>query len=451
MGSASQPHAVRGTLVHCQRDPDTAGASQGLVVHEDGLLVAADGHIVDVGPFEAVQDRLGQDIPIIDHRGCLIVPGFVDTHIHYAQTDMIASYGEQLLTWLERYTFPAEAAFADRAVAEDTAAFFIDELLRNGTTSALVLGTVHAHSAEAIFAEAARHGMRLAAGKVLMDRNAPAALCDHRDEGMARTRDLIERWHGYDRLSYAITPRFAPACSATQLTAAGALAAAYPDTYIHTHLAENHDEIAWVAALFPESRSYFDVYDRAGLVRERAVFAHCLHMDDVDRRRMTEAGAVAVNCPTSNMFLGSGLFDFGAAHRHGTTVGLATDVGAGTSFSMLTTATAAYQTAQLTGQTLSPARMLYLATLAGAEALDVADRIGRLMPGYEADFVVLDPAATPLMARRARHASDIAARLFMTFVLGDDRSVLETWVAGQRRHRRAPTHPHAHTANLRNR
>lgn len=436
MSYSQRAHAVRGCIVHCRHDPGEGDDPNAFEVFQDGLLIVDRGHIVAVGPAEALLSTLGADTPVEDQRGRLIVPGFIDTHIHYAQTDMIASYGEQLLTWLERYTFPTEQRFADRAVADETAAFFTEELLRNGTTSALVLGTVHPQSVDAIFEQARSRGMRLAAGKVLMDRNVPEDLRDTPDDGYRESLELIERWHGVDRLSYAITPRFAPSSSDAQLARAGELASRFPDTYIHSHLAENRDELAWVAELFPWSRSYLDVYDHFGLLRERSVYGHSIYLDEADRRRMAETGAVAVFCPTSNLFLGSGLFDYARMRGDGVTTSLATDVGAGTSFSMIQTVAEAYKVSQLTGTALSAPRLLYLATLAGAQALDIDDRVGRFDAGHEADFVVLDPKATPLMARRNGTAETVAEQLFALFILGDDRCVHSTWLQGVCQHRR---------------
>src|SRR5699024_2384456 len=357
-------------------------------------------------------------VPVEDQSGRLLVPGFIDCHIHYAQTDMIASYGEQLLTWLEQYAFPTEGRFADAEVAAETAAFFMQELLRNGTTSALVMGTVHEHSVTPVFEQAQALGMRIAAGKVLMDRNAPAYLLDDPESGYRQSRELIERWHGVERLSYAITPRFAPTSSEAQLQAVGRLAREYPDTYIHTHLSENRNEVAWVAELFPWSKGYLDVYDHYGLLRERSLYAHSIHLSAAERRRMAATGAVTVFCPTSNLFLGSGLFEHGATRAAGTQVAMGTDVGGGTSFSMLRTAAEAYKVSQMTNTPLSPARMLYLATLAGAESLAIDDSVGNLSVGKEADFVVLDPGATPLLARRTARAATIAEKLFALFILG---------------------------------
>ncbi len=398
----------------------------------DGILCVVGDKVEEAGPADAILRRLPSDVELVDHSGRLIMPGFVDTHIHYPQVDVIASYGAQLLDWLTDYTFPAEARLADQAVARETASFFLDELLRNGTTTALVFATVHPHSADAIFEAARSRGMRLIAGKVLMDRHCPESLRDSAESGYRDSKVLIEKWHGVDRLSYAITPRFAVTSSDEQLAAAGRLAAEHPEVYVHTHLAENTKEVAWVRELFPERRSYLDVYDHAGLVRQRSVYAHCIHLDDADRQRMGESGAAAAFCPTSNLFLGSGLFDLAAADSHGIRTGIGTDVGGGTSFNIPRTLGEAYKVLQLRGQTLTPRRAFYLATLGGARALYLDDRIGNFEPGKEADFVIMDPDATPLMARRMAAAPDIGEKLFALAILGDDRNMHAVYVAGKK-------------------
>ncbi len=401
-------------------------------VFADGILCVVGDKVEEAGPADAILRRLPTDVELVDHSGRLIMPGFVDTHIHYPQVDVIASYGAQLLDWLTDYTFPAEARLADQAVARETASFFLDELLRNGTTTALVFATVHPHSADAIFEAARSRGMRLIAGKVLMDRHCPESLRDSAESGYRDSKVLIEKWHGVDRLSYAITPRFAVTSSDGQLAAAGRLAAEHPEVYVHTHLAENTKEVAWVRELFPERRSYLDVYDHAGLVRQRSVYAHCIHLDDADRQRIGESGAAAAFCPTSNLFLGSGLFDLAAADSHGIRTGIGTDVGGGTSFNIPRTLGEAYKVLQLRGQTLTPRRAFYLATLGGARALYLDDRIGNFEPGKEADFVIMDPDATPLMARRMAAAPDIGEKLFALAILGDDRNVHAVYVAGKK-------------------
>ncbi len=425
----------RGSIAHCLSDPGADVSGGGVEYFEDGLLIVEGGRVERVGDAEPLLRHLPSELPLTDYSGQLIVPGFVDTHVHYPQTDMIASYGEQLLEWLTKYTFPTEQRFQDADHARGVADFFLDELLRNGTTTALVLGTVHPQSADAFFQAADARNMRMLAGKVLMDRHAPDFLRDSPAAAYRESKNLIERWHGRGRQSYALTPRFAPTSTEAQLEQVGRLAGEHPDTYVHTHVAENRQEVAWVAKLFPWSRSYLDVYDRYGLLRERAVLAHCLHLDDRDRRRMADTGAAMAFCPTSNLFLGSGLFDLAAADDAGLRVGLATDVGAGTSFSLLQTLNEAYKVLQLRDQKLSPFRGLYLATLGGARALYLDDRIGNFLPGKEADFVVLSPSCTPLMCRRMAHVQDLMQRLFVYMMLADDRAVSATYIMGCLAHR----------------
>ena len=432
--TAVKRRAFRGEILHLVDDPAKAGAAA--PEHwSDGLLIVADGHVERCGDASALlPDTRGLDV--VDCRGKLIVPGFIDAHVHYAQTDVIAAYGEKLLEWLTRYTFPVERRFGDAAHARDVADFFIAELLRNGTTTAAVFATVHPQSVDAFFASAQACGARMIAGKVMMDRNCPPELCDTAEGAYDDSKALIERWHGRDRLSYAVTPRFAPTSTERQLELAGRLLDEHPGLYLQSHVAENRDEVAWVAKLFPWSRSYLDVYDRFGLLRERAIYAHCLHLDDTDRARMGDSGAAMAFCPTSNLFLGSGLFDLDAAREHGVAVAVGTDVGGGTSFSMLRTLDEAYKVAHLLHQRLSPFAALYLATLGAARALSLDDRIGNLAPGKEADFVVLDLAATPMLARRMQSTATVEERLFALIMLGDDRSVFETYLMGERRHAR---------------
>jgi len=423
--------AFRAEILTVPDDPALAGPEA--VCHwADGLLVIEDGIVVDCGPHAELGSRFA-DVPIERFDG-LLVPGFVDTHIHYPQTDAIAAYGQQLLGWLQDHIFPAEAAFADRAHAAATANFFLDELLRNGTTSALVFATVHAHSVDALFEAALARNMRIVSGKTMMDLG-PVELRDTAETARAESEALIARWRGRGRLGYAATPRFALTSSDAQLAEAGRLLAAHSEILLHTHLAENRDECAAVAGRFPDAADYLDVYDRFGLVGPRSVFAHCIQMDDRAFARMAEAGAGAAFCPTSNLFLGSGLFDLARADAHGMRVGLATDVGAGTSFSMLATQGEAYKICQMRGVALDPFRALHLATAGGSRILGLDDRIGALRPGQEADFVVLDTRATPLQTRRTA-GRPLAERLFALQILGDDRSVACTYVAGKRMHAR---------------
>jgi guanine deaminase len=416
--------AYHAELLSVPEDPLQGGTVRH---HADGLMVVENGLVIAFGDHTDLAPRF-TDVPV-EHIDGLIVPGFVDCHVHYPQTDRIAAHGEQLLEWLERHIFPAEAAFADRAHADGVAAFFLDELLRNGTTSALVFATVHAGSVDALFEAALARNMRIVSGKVLMDRG-PDTLRDDVASGRADSEALIARWRGRGRLGYAVTPRFALTSSDAQLASAGDLVAAHPDVLMHTHLAENTGECAAVADRFPDARDYLDVYDRFGLVGPRSVFAHCIHMDDPAMARMAEAGAGIAFCPTSNFFLGSGLFDLARAGACGVKTGIGTDIGAGTSFSILSTLGEAYKVCQLRGTSLDPFRALYLATAGGAKVLGLGDRIGGLQPGQEADFIVLDAKATPLLARRMAGAS-LHDRLFGLQVLGDDRAIARTYVAGE--------------------
>ena len=423
--------AFRASILHCLGDPGEQADASAVQYFADGLLIVEDGYVAALGEAEALAVGLADDIEVVDHSGKLIVPGFIDCHVHFPQVDIIGSYGEQLLDWLARYAYPAEEAFTDADHAHAVADFFTDELLRNGTTTALVFPTVHPQSVDAIFVAAEKRGMRMLSGKVLMDQNCPEALRDDPASAYHDSRKLIEKWHGKNRLGYAITPRFAITSSEAQLKAAGKLAAEFPDVHVHTHLAENHDECELIAKQFPWSRSYFDVYEQLGLVRERSVFAHCLHIDDQDRMQLAKCGAAIAFCPTSNLFLGSGLFDLRAARDCGIRTGIATDVGGGTSLSMFRTLSDAYKALHLQGQTLPAFSALYLATLGAANALYLDDKIGNFIAGKEADFVVIDYAASSITRRRLSQCVDIAERLFALLILGDDRSIAATYVLGK--------------------
>jgi guanine deaminase len=434
--------AFRAQLLTFNGDP--AQSSNAAVFNEDGVLIVEDGHVVAAGAYAALSSQLAPGTQVQDMRDKLIVPGFIDTHIHYPQTDMIASPAPGLLPWLDTYTFPTERRFADPAYAQDTASFFVEELLACGTTTALVYCTVHKESADALFTESEARNLRMVAGKVLMDRNCPEFLRDTAQSGYDDSAELIGRWHNRGRQMYALTPRFAPTSTEAQLEACGVLAREHADIFIQSHVAENTDEVKWVADLFPGHRSYLDIYDHYGLLRRRAVYGHCIHLDAEDRKRMAQTGTVASHCPTSNLFLGSGLFDFDKAAEAGMPVALATDVGGGTSFSMLQTMNEAHKVARLTGHHLTATRMFWLATAGAAEALDLADKVGTLAPKSEADFIVLDPQATPLLARRTGRTESLEELLFAFALLGDDRAIFETYAAGKRVHQREA--PRQHTA-----
>jgi guanine deaminase len=427
--------AYRAAILHSLADPAVVGVEQSYEYFEDGLLVIDGGQIVQVGNAADLLPTL-KGVDITEYRDALITPGFIDTHTHYPQTGMIASYGEQLLDWLNTYTFPTEQQFADKAHAANVAGIFLKELLRNGTTTALVFGSVHKQSVNAFFEAAEALNLRMIAGKVLMDRNAPDYLTDTPESGYADSKELIERWHGKGRLHYAVTPRFAPTSSPEQLALAGKLFQEYPDLYMHTHLSENRQEIEWVKALFPERKGYLDVYDHYQLIGARAVFAHGVHLCDAECQRLAATGSAVAFCPTSNLFLGSGLFDLNKLEEHGVRVGLGTDVGAGTSFSQLQSLNEAYKVMQLQGKKLDPFKSLYLATLGGANALYLDDKLGNFLPGKDADFVVLDYTATPLISYRMQQATTLAEKLFALTMLGDDRAIKETFAAGVSVHRR---------------
>jgi guanine deaminase len=431
MPELSPPRAHRGALLHFRADPGGSDDPDAYEHLEDGLLVVRDGHVEALGPARELLPALPREVEIVEHRGKLLMPGFVDTHIHYPQTDIIAAPGEHLLTWLKEYTLPHEARFADKVHARAVADFFLDELLRHGTTTASVYCTVHPASVDAFFEAATARNLRMAAGKVLMDRLSPEDLHDTAADGERDSRRLLEQWHGHGRLAYAITPRSAITSTPEQLASAGRLAREFPQVLVQTHLAETVEEIAWVARLFPGARSYYEVYENAGLVRERSIFAHCIHLDAADRLAMAGRGATAAFCPSSNLYLGSGLFDIGATDAAGLRFAMGSDVGGGSSFSMLRTLAHAYGVAQLKRQPLSPLRAFYLATLAGARAMGFT-QVGHLSPGTEADFIVLDPAATPLLARRSALATTLKEQLRVLITLGDERVVSATYVLGRR-------------------
>jgi len=432
----STQKAYRAAILHSLGDPAEVGLDASYEYFADGVLLVDNGKVSAIGHARDLLDTLDAAVDVIEYTDALITPGFIDTHIHLPQTGMVGSYGEQLLDWLNTYTFPCEKQFADPAHAAEVADIFLKELLRNGTTTALVFGSVHKASVEAFFQAAEKLDLRMIAGKVMMDRNAPDYLTDTPESGYADSKALIERWHGKGRLHYAVTPRFAPTSTPEQLTLAGQLLTEYPDLYMQTHISENLQEIEWVKALFPERSGYLDVYDHFQLLGQRSVFAHGVHLCDAECARLAETGSAISFCPTSNLFLGSGLFNLPMAEKHKVNVGLGTDVGGGTSFSILQTLNEAYKVMQLQGAKLSPFKSLYLATLGGARALRLDDKIGSLQPGNEADFLVLDYHATPLLSYRLQQAKNIEETLFVLMTLGDDRTVQETYSAGKLVHSR---------------
>lgn len=420
--------ALAGRVITFAGDPFRDGDARCIAVHDPGAVVIEDGVVRAVGDRAAVPP----DAAVTDHGDALILPGFVDAHVHYPQVEIVGGYGEALLDWLGRYVFPAEQRLADRDHAADLAGFFLDALLACGVTTASVFCTSHPGSADAFFAAAASRGLRMAAGKVAMDRNAPDALCDTARRAHDESAALIARWHGNGRLLYALTPRFAISSTEAQLEAIGDLARAHPEVLIQSHVSENRREVETVRALFPDDASYSAVYDRFGLLRPGALYGHGVHLGEDELALFHARGAAIAHCPTSNGFLGSGLFDLARATRadRPVAVALGSDVGAGTSLSPLRTLGEAYAVSALTGTPLSAVRGFWLATLGSAEAMGLGARIGSLAPGSEADIVVLDPCATPHLARRAARAASVEDLLFALMIMGDERAVAATYVAG---------------------
>ena len=437
MSSVIAPSAIRGRFLDIQSTVDQAAAiSEQVRFIEDGLLITQDGKIQWFGTWQAGQ-HLAADLQVEHYPDQLILPGLIDTHIHFPQTEMIGAYGEQLLEWLNTYTFPTEMQFEDKAYADQIAAFFVQELLKNGTTTALVFCTVHPQSVDALFEAAERHHMRLIAGKVLMDRHAPEALCDTPESAYTDSKALIQKWHGKGRNLYAITPRFAPTSTAAQLAQAGQLKAEHPDVYVHTHLSENQNEIAWVKTLFPEQKNYLDVYHHYGLTGSRSVFAHCVHLEEQEWQCLHDTDSAIAFCPSSNLFLGSGLFPLKKTWEKQVKVGLGTDVGAGTAFSQLDTLNQAYKVQQLQGDKLSAFEALYHATLGAAKALDLHEKLGNFNVGKEADFIVCNLKATAVQALRQDRAKNIEDALFALMMMGDDRNIQATYIYGQKAYAQA--------------
>ncbi|MCR9110874.1 guanine deaminase [Marivita sp. XM-24bin2] len=397
-----------------------------------GGIAVQDGYVIARGHADDLRQSYPQ-AAVEDHGASLILPGFVDAHVHYPQTAMIASWGKRLIDWLNTYTFPEEMKFGDADYAAEIAGRYLDLALSYGTTSMCSYCTIHPESVNAYFEAAAARGMRVLGGKTCMDRNAPDGLCDTVQSAYDDSKDLLDRWHGQGRASYVITPRFSPTSTPEQLSALGALWSENPDCLMQTHLSEQTDEIAWVRGLYPEARDYLDTYEAHGLLGANGLYGHAIHLEPRERGRLRDVGAALVHCPTSNTFIGSGLFDMAGLVAEGQRVGLATDTGGGSSFSMLRTMAAAYEVAQLRGVALHPSALLWLATEGSAQSLRIADRVGTLVPGAEADFITLDLGSTPAIAQRSAVADDIWEAVFPTIMMGDDRAVSGVWVMGERR------------------
>ncbi len=427
----TQKTILRGRVLSFSAEPQHADDKDTFAYFEDGAVVMVDGLIKTSGTFEAVKEADFAGARIVDHRPHLILPGFIDAHLHFPQMNAVGSWGAQLIEWLNTYTFPQEARFAEKAHAERMAAWFIKQLISQGTTTVAAYCSVHKVSAEALFSAARKMNYRLIAGKVLMDRNAPTQVLDTPQTGYGDTKALISEWHGQGRIDYAITPRFAITSTPEQLETVATLIAEHPDCYVQTHLDENHYEIELTMGLYSKAKDYLDIYETYGMLGAKTLFGHCIHLNDRERAAMANSGSVAVFCPTSNLFLGSGLFDETLMKSAGIRTAIATDVGGGTSYSMLRTLDEGYKVLQLQNQNLDPLRAFYWATLGNARALSKQHQIGTLEPGTEADIVVLDSRATSTMAMRMETAASLREELFVLQTFGDERSVVETYVCGK--------------------
>lgn len=425
----SEDFIISGQVLSFASSPfDRDQARDAAVIYEAALI--ENGHITAVGSRDDMIARAPQ-LGIRDHGDDLVMAGFVDAHVHYPQTAIIASWGKRLIDWLNTYTFPEEMRFADRAYADEIAERYLDLSLANGTTTVCSYCTIHPESVDAFFEAARARGQRVAAGKTCMDRNAPDGLRDTVQSAYDQSDVLIGRWHGVDRLEYVITPRFSPTSSPEQLEALGALWRAHPECLMQTHLSEQLDEIDWVKTLFPNARDYLDTYEMFGLLGAKGIYGHAIHLEERERHRLREFGAGLVHCPTSNTFIGSGLFDMEGLMAEGQRIGLATDTGGGSSFSMLRTMAAAYEIGQLRGKPLHAAELLWLATQGSARTLRMEDKIGNIAPGMEADMVVINLASTPAIAQRAARAEDLWEQVFATVMMGDDRAISQVYISGR--------------------
>jgi len=438
-GSNGQATAIRGPVLTYTGDAFLKGLESTMRYESDAIVAMADGKITHFGPASEVRGQLPPGTLVKEYgKDTVILAGFIDCHVHYPQTQIIGAYGEQLIDWLNKYTFVAEQQFADKEHGREVAKVFLDECLRAGTTTAAVYCTVYPQSVDAFFEAADALNMRTIAGKILMDRNAPAALTDTPQKGYDESKALIQKWHGKGRQLYAVTPRFAPTSTPAQMEMTGALWSEYPGTYLQTHVSENRGEVAWVKELYPERNGYLDTYDHYKQLGPRSIFGHGIWLTEDELQRCHESGAAIAHCPTSNEFLGSGLFNIKNAKKpeRPVRVGLATDLGAGTSFSILQTMNEAYKVAQLNGNPLSAGHAFYLATRGTAQALYLEDKIGSIAGGMEADVIVLDLKSTPVIDYRMRYCKDLEEALFIQMTMADERAVLATYIAGQLAYRR---------------
>ena len=435
----SSSHALRGPALTYTGDPFLKGIESTMVYESDAIVAMANGKITHFGPASKVLSKLPKGTPVKKTgKDTLIMPGFIDCHVHYPQTQIIGAFGEQLIDWLNKYTFVAEQQFADKKHAKEVAKVFLQECLKNGTTTSAVYCTVFPQSVDAFFEESEKLNMRMIAGKIMMDRNAPPALCDTPKKGYDESKALIKKWHNKGRQLYCVTPRFAPTSSPEQMEMTGALWNEHKGTYLQSHVSENKGEVAWVKELYPKCKGYLDVYDKYKQLGPRSIYGHGIWLTEQELQRCHDTGTAIAHCPTSNMFLGSGHFNLKNAMnpKRPVRVGLATDLGAGTSFSILQTLNEAYKAAQLNGNQLSAPLAFYLATRGTAQALYLEDKIGSLAPGMEADVIVLDLKSTPVIDYRMKYCKDIAEALFIQMTMADDRAIMATYIAGKLAYKR---------------
>lgn len=422
---------VRGRILSFNRQPNSINDSESYIYLDDGCLMIEGKKIVGLKEFRKLP-KSWRDVAYVDFRPHIIFPGFIDVHNHFPQLQVIASYGTQLLDWLKKYTFPEEAKFVSYDYSKEKAKLFLKTLINNGTTSSVSFCSVHKVSAEALFVEAAKYEMSIIAGKVMMDRNAPSGVLDNAQDSYDDCKILINKWHKKARSRYAISPRFAITSTREQLELAGALKNEFKDCFIQTHISENRDEIELALSLFPERKNYLDIYRYYDLVGEKCLLGHAIHLNDHERALMVEYNAVAIHCPTSNLFLGSGLFDLANFKKIGLRTGIASDTGGGTSYSMLKTLADAYKIQQLRSYSVNPLESFYWSTLGNAFALGLENEIGSFKVGNFADFVVLNSRATELTDIRMRTCESLMEELFILQILGDERFVEAVYIAGKR-------------------
>ena len=420
---------IKGRILQFVGNPFEVPIEKSVKVYEGGSLLIKGKFIAEIDYYSVLKKKY-PDAYVYDYKDKLITAGFIDCHMHYPQTGIIASYGERLLDWLNKYTFPEELRFKNYDYAQNVASLTLDLCIKNGTTTASSFCTTSIESVNAFFNEAKKRKMLVVGGRTCMDRNAREDLLDTPKSSYDESEKLIKQWHDKDRIVYAISPRFAPTSSPEQLEALGHLWSKYPDCLMQTHLAEQPEEIKWVKQLYPDSTDYLNVYEKFGLVGKKSLFGHSIYLSEREIDCLRETGSSLAHCPTSNMFIGSGIFQLLKLASNNINIGLATDTGGGSSFSMIKTMSAAYEIAQLNGQSIHPAQLFWLATLGSSLSLNLDDKIGNLDVGKYADLVVINLSSTDVINQRRIRADNIWEELFPTIIMGDDRAIEETWISG---------------------